>query len=59
MTIEAVFESIGYRSIEHCVECNKGTSHKIISYNRYDNPAMECAACGLVWVDQINEEDGL
>jgi hypothetical protein len=47
-------EPIGYRSKEFCLECNRDTPHRLIAYNKQNDPVFECALCGHMFFDDIN-----
>jgi len=42
---------------DYCYHCHKKTQHKLISYNKFNNPVYECMSCRSFSVDRINEED--
>lgn len=42
---------------DYCYECKQVTFHKLIAFNRHNNPVYECRACGHLCIDEINEQD--
>jgi hypothetical protein len=50
---------IGDKYKDYCYSCYKTTLHKLISFNKFDNPVYECLSCGNFSVDEVNEQDGL
>ena len=47
---------VGTRFKDYCYRCHNNTQHKLIAYNRYENPVYECLSCGDFVVDKVNNE---
>jgi uncharacterized Zn finger protein len=50
---------IGNYYKDYCYSCHNKTQHKLIAYNKWDNPVYECMSCGSFSVDKIKEQGGL
>lgn len=44
---------------DYCDDCRKNVFHKLIAFNKFDNPVYECLECGKISVDEVNEQDGI
>ena len=41
---------------DYCYSCHNTTQHKLIAYNRYENPVYECLSCENFSRDEVNNE---
>jgi len=48
--------NIGDNFKDYCYMCHNNVQHKLIAYNRFDNPVYVCMVCGNYSVDEINEQ---
>ena len=47
---------LGSIYMDYCYKCHNNTPHKLIAYNKANNPVYECLSCGNFSVDEVNEE---